>query len=171
MTSYREAAMRQSEAVGTRIVTATELDMTEDHPLRSKRYVPLLPNWCVCVTEPCRCETPDGPIVWVPQDAIRSREATGRSNRSGEPLQDFHLEDGATLISEAFIRVRADHLPLLRRAGGSRRAEGGERPAARAPGFTYAGQHCHDEILYDSWMETDASDNQTYHCVPIGSCV
>ncbi|WP_152047661.1 hypothetical protein [Aureimonas psammosilenae] len=171
MTDYREATRERLQVVGTRMFAASALDLSGEHPLKAMSYVPLLPNWCVCVTEPCRCHTPDGPVVWVPSDAIKRRSDAGRNNARGEPLENFYIDGDATVVQETLIRTTADYLPMLRRVGGTGKREESGEAAARAGGFTYAGQHCHDDgILYDSWLETQASGDQKHHCVPVGTC-
>ena len=166
MTTLNQEIENQFSAANTTIITAVPLDIPTDHPLRSKGYAAILPSWCVCVTDPCPCKDPDGPIVWLLDQDIRTRHATKRKNKSGESLFEYHIDQDAVVITETFTRTKVTalnaHTTLRRLAL--------ERLKRQAPGSGYAGQDCGGGTLYDVWYESDGAGGTTFYYIPVGSC-
>jgi hypothetical protein len=152
------------------VIKPSVLDISSDHPLRAKGYTPLLTSWCVCVTDPCPCDDPDGPIIWILDGDVRKRVVTEHKNRSGEQLLEFHLEKDASVITETFTRIKAAALNAPRKR---RSASGRVPPApilAMAPGSSYGGQECGGGTLWDVWEEGDGAGGSTFYYVAVGSC-
>ncbi|MCA6100212.1 hypothetical protein J2R76_004339 [Bradyrhizobium sp. USDA 4532] len=182
MPSYADELEKQFAAADTTTIAAAPLDLPGDHPLRLKGYSPVLLSSCVCVTDPCPCDDPDGPIVWLLDGDVRKRVAAKGKNKAGEALYEYHLARDAFVIIETFARTKAgtlvasgDKTSALRRSAFNRlmRMRGSDSAGgliARAPGSSYGGQECGGGTLYDVYVESDGAGGTVFYYQAVGSC-
>ncbi|MEW2137193.1 hypothetical protein AB0892_11410 [Streptomyces sp. NPDC005409] len=103
MASYESARAKAFSNATTTTVTGVPLEVSDDHPLRQGRRLPI--QVCVCVTDPCPCA--DHPIIWVDESAVLSRTATGRRTDGDEELVEFAIDAEASVVVESFRRIKA----------------------------------------------------------------
>lgn len=165
MAKYLEEIGRQFETIGTVVIRGVPLDISADHPLRSKGYFPILSPTCVCVTEPCPCKDHNDLIIWLPDSGVRSREATEIKNKDGEALHEFHLIRDAELVTENFVsRKAASFDPRARRSGPS---------GVKFTGASFDSSSryvCAGNTMYLVVEGPDGSGGTLFEYIAIGSC-
>jgi hypothetical protein len=182
MSTYAQEIDNQFTSAGTITITAAPLETSADHPLRAKGYSAVLASSCVCITEPCPCDDPDGPIIWLKESDVRKRVPAKGKTRSGEALFEYQLDQDAFVITETFARTKASALngrtnntSLLRRSAhnrllGQRTTNSTGGLMARAPGSSYGGQECGGGTLYDVYVESDGAGGTVFYYQAVGSC-
>jgi hypothetical protein len=168
MATYSQILENKFEASGAATIKGVALDVGDDHPLKAKGYIPVLASHCVCVTEPCPCDDRDDQIVWLPQNAIRSRKATEHKTKSGETQEAFQVARDADVITETFTTRKASSFdPLAKAAHGT-------HPAKFSPTSSHRIMHfatvCAGNTLYIVREGPDGSGGTLFEYIPIGSC-
>ena len=75
----------------------------------SKHWIPIRP--CVCVTEPCPCDTLDDIIVWLPSNV--SSERTGKQ-WDGNDVYSYRLDEDSRIMVEAQIPMTIGNLQSMK---------------------------------------------------------
>lgn len=177
MRSYDQARNQRLTAETTRKLMGVPVDVPADLALRIGGADPLPLQWCECSTDPCDC---DGPIIWLPEEAIRERVPTDRRTRDGEQLYEFRVDLNATIAVELTIRTRAGDLGNARGRLPSEPPRlthrlstdhcGCKGPTTRIDSSgVYAGTTCAGGVQYEMYVDSDGLST-TVHYVAIGSC-
>jgi hypothetical protein len=184
MASYDEARVNEFTAAATKTIMGVPLEPAEQSPLISgidRIPIKICP---LCFTEPCPC---DGPIVWIPEEALRERVSTTRQTTAGEELYEFKIDLDATVLVESVVRMKAgdlgrsgrshfrelnpsSHLPTKGGCGcgGGSHSETTRSAGGRTSGY-YDGQECAGHTLYDVYVEAVGLDT-TFYYTAVGSC-
>jgi hypothetical protein len=169
MTTLAQAVERQFNALNSVTLKAAPIETATDHLMRKKGYEAVLPSWCVCVTEPCNCSEPDGPIIWILTGDIRSRSATKLENRSGDKLIEYVLNREANVVCEKMTTIAAGELKPAGKRNFPIRT-GPNQYMRNGPGSSYSGQECGGGTLFDVWTESDGQGGTVFYYVAVGSC-
>jgi hypothetical protein len=179
--TYNEEIDNQVSIARTTTITAAPLDIAADHPLRLKGYTPVLPSWCVCVTDPCPYDDQDGPIIWIREEGIQKQVDAKRQNRNGDALFKYHIDSDSVVVTETFtptkiasLRSSSDKMSALRKSALGRliRLSGGgspQAPSRQASGY-YGGQECGGGTLYDVYYDSDGAGGTVFYYLAVGSC-
>lgn len=112
MLRYESEHRNRVSNAGATALSGVPLQTDEEYFGGARRRLPI--QLCLCVHDspdsPCPC---DGPIVWLPDDAVFSRGPSGRETVGGEELHEFRIDRDARVGVEMTLPMTAQGLSRL----------------------------------------------------------